>query len=132
MKIFKKIKQWWQSRRLYVIADPTDNSITLSKHLFNHIKSGDSDVARVFMFRIGDKFGFMVNPDIEQPTQMCDIQYNEKYKCIGFETLSPSVGTILYDYDLEANKRVKLSISVLSCKDRTYYQIESPNAEYIR
>lgn len=41
--IFKKLKNWWQSIRYYVIAALADNSVTLnsvtlSKALFNHIK----------------------------------------------------------------------------------------------
>ena len=85
--IFKKIKNWWQSLRFYAIADPADNSVTLSKALFSHIKSNakEGDEARVFVFRVDKAYGFMANPDIEQPTQMCDIQYNEKYRCIGFD-----------------------------------------------
>ena len=70
--IFKKVKKWWQSLRYYVIADPADNSVTLSKALFNHIKNEafGSDEARVFVFKITDSgcFGFMTNPSIEQPT----------------------------------------------------------------
>ena len=106
--IISKLKLWWQSLLYYVIADPTDNSITLSKRLFLHIKNNarKSDAARVFVFRISgnDTFGFSINPDIKQPTQMCDIQYNDKYKCIGFETLCPSVGRILYEYGLSDKK----------------------------
>ena len=87
--IFKKVKKWWQSLRYYVIADPADNSVTLSKVLFNHIKNEafGSDEARVFVFKITDSgcFGFMTNPSIEQPTQMCNIQYNGKYRCIGLK-----------------------------------------------
>ena len=35
------------------------------------------------VFKITDSgcFGFMTNPSIEQPTQMCNIQYNGKYRC---------------------------------------------------
>ena len=103
--IISKLKLWWQSLLYYVIADPTDNSITLSKRLFLHIKNNarKSDAARVFVFRISgnDTFGFSINPDIKQPTQMCDIQYNDKYKCIGFETLCPSVASFMnMDYPI--------------------------------
>ncbi|MBR5281316.1 MAG: hypothetical protein IKU22_00880 [Alistipes sp.] len=133
--IFKKIKKWWQSLRYYVIADPADNSVTLSKALFTHIKNNarEGDEARVFVFRVGDRYGFMANPGIEQPTQMCDIQYNDKYRCIGFETLCPSVGQILYDYGLNATQRVKMSVSVChTLQGKVYYQFECPNAKYIR
>ncbi len=134
--IISKLKLWWQSLLYYVIADPADNSITLSKRLFLHIKNNarKSDAARIFVFRISgdDTFGFIINPVIEQATQMCDIQYNDKYKCIGFETLCPSVGRILYEYGLSDNCRVKLSVSVQKTpQGKTYYKFDKPNAKYI-
>lgn len=135
--IIKKLKTWWQSRNYYVIADGNDNSITLSKRLFLHIKgkAKKGDATQVFVFRIAgqDSFGFTVNPNIGQPTQLCDIQYNDKYKCIGFETLCPSVGRILYEYGLSDNCRVKLSVSIQKTpQGKTYYKFDKPNAKYIR
>ncbi|UWF82016.1 MAG: hypothetical protein [Bacteriophage sp.] len=135
--IFNKITKWWQSFRFYIIADPADNSVTLSKALFNHMKDNahEGDEARIFVFKITDSssFGFMANPSIEQPTQMCDIQYNGKYRCIGFETLCPSVGQILYTYGLNASQRVKLSVSVCrTVQGKVYYQIERPHEKHIR
>lgn len=135
--MLKKIKKWWQSLRYYVIADPADNSVTLSKALFYHIKNNalDNDKAHVFVFKVthDGSYGFMANPCIGQPTQMCDIQYNGKYRCVGFETLCPSVGQILYDYGLDAAQRVKLSVSVRFAgqEKKVYYQIEKPNAKHI-
>ena len=133
--IISKLKLWWQSLLYYVIADPADNSITLSKRLFLHIKNNarKSDVARVFVFRIsGDNtFGFIINPVIEQTTQMCDIQYNNKNKSKGFETLCPSVGRILYEYGLSDNCRVKLSVSVQKTpQGKTYYKFDKPCKVY--
>ncbi|MEG2599860.1 MAG: hypothetical protein RSA66_10355 [Muribaculaceae bacterium] len=135
--IINKLIKWWQSIRYYVIADPADNSVTLSKDLFHHIKNNakEGDAARVFVFAtpIKETFGFIVNPDIKQPTQMCDIQYNNKYECIGFETLCPSVGNIFYHYSLPADKRVKLSVSVhKNPKGNIYYLFDKPNDKHIR
>lgn len=135
--IFKRIKKWWQSLRYYAVLDPADNSVTLSKALFGHIMDNaqEGEEARVFVFRVTQtaRYGFMVNPDIEQPTQMCDIQYNDKYRCIGFETLCPSVGQILYYYGLYATRRVKLSVSVRrTWQGKRYYQFEKPDAKHIR
>ena len=63
--IISKLKLWWQSLLYYVIADPADNSITLSKRLFLQIKNNarKSDAARVFVFHISgdDTFGFIIN-----------------------------------------------------------------------
>lgn len=135
--VIQKLKTWWQSLNYYVIADPADNSITLSKRLFLHIKkkAKESDAAKVFVFRIAEQssFGFTVNPNIEQPTQLCDIQYNDKYKCIGFESLCPSVGLMLYEHGLPGDSIVKLSVSIHhTSKGLIYYQIEKPNGKYIR
>lgn len=129
--MISKMKKWRRSLRHYVIADPADNSVTLSRRLFAHIRDNaeEGEAARVFVFRIPEdgSYGFAVNPRMEQPTQWCDIQYNEKYRCIGFETLCPSVGRILYDYGLPASVKVKLSVSVRQAADMTYYQIEKPS-----
>lgn len=117
-----------------MIADPSDNSVTLSKHLFNHMKKdaercGADGSPSVFVFRIphNNAFGFMLNPDISEPTQLCQIQYNGKYRCIGFETLCPSVGRILYEYGLPAFRQVKLSVEVRETpQGKTYYQLIPP------
>ena len=134
--MIKKIIQWWRSLRYYVIADPADNSITLSKRLFHHIKdnAAEGDAPAVFVFRIPEDgtFGFMLNPGIEQPTQMCEIQYNGKHKCVGFESLCPSVGRIFYDYGLEDDKTVVLSVSVRKINGKIYYQFDRPDAKHIR
>ena len=134
--MIKKIIQWWRSLRYYVIADPADNSITLSKRLFHHIKNNaaEGDAPVVFVFRIPEDgtFGFMLNPGIEQPTQMCEIQYNGKHKCVGFESLCPYVGRIFYDYGLGDDKTVILSVSVRKINGKIYYQFDSPDAKHIR
>jgi hypothetical protein len=135
--VFRKLIKWWQSLWYYVIADPTDNSITLSKKLFFHImkNANDKNETKVFVFReLGsDDYGFMINPNFDQPTQLCEIQYNEKYHCIGFETLCPSVGQIFYSYGLPAYKKVKMSVSIRrTIADKVYYIIEKPNEKYIR
>lgn len=134
--MFSKLLYKWKSLRYYVIADPTDNSVTLSKHLFNHIRRNaqDDGVPSVFVFRIPDNgtFGFMLNPGIEQPTQMCQIQYNDQYSCIGFETLCPSVGQIFYEYGLAPHQTVKLSVSVRKTpQGKIYYQINKPTIKLI-
>lgn len=133
--MIKRLIKSFKYLRYYVITDPADNSVTLSKALFRHIRNNakEGDKACVFVFRVGQHYGFMVNPDIEQPTQMCEIQYNSKYRCIGFETLCPSIGQIYYDYGLNATQRLKLSVTICRTKTgRVYYQIERPSGKHIR
>lgn len=121
--------------RCYIIADPADNSVTLSRRLFRHIRTtaAGGDAPRVFVFRIpgNDSFGFMLDPQcIDRPTQLCDIQYNHRHRCIGFETLCPSVGRILYDYGLPAHRKVRLSVSVRRTpQGKVYYQIDRPHEQ---
>ena len=137
--IFTKLINKWRSLRYYVIADPSDNSVTLSRHLFYHMKkcaeSSGVDGASVFVFRIpqGGTFGFMLSPEISEPTQLCQIQYNDKYRCIGFETLCPSVGRIFFEYGLPALCPAKLSVSVRHTpQGKAYYQLDMPTTKTIR
>lgn len=138
--IIDKIKQFFRSvDKMHVVLDPADSSVTLSKALFAHIKEGakDDDMAKFFVFSVagdtaGKVYGFKVNPDIDRPTQLCNIQYNSKYKCVGFETLCPTVSSILYNYDLSATKAVRLSVSVREANGVAYYQIERHNGKHLR
>lgn len=135
--IIDKLKSRWKSRGCHVVADPNDNSVTLSRRLFNHIKkhAKDDDVSKVFVFYIPEDkcYGFMLNPPIEQETQLCQIQYNGKYKCIGFETLCPSVGYIFYNYGLPSDKSVGLSVTICDGFDgKIYYKIERPNEKLMQ
>ncbi len=134
-----KLMERWRSLRFYVIADPADNSVTLSRRLFLHMKrraeSSGASEASVFVFRIPHHgtFGFMPNHGIDKPTQLCQIQYNGKHKCIGFETLCPSVGRILFDYGLPALRPVRLSVSVRQTpQGKVYYQLEVPTPKLLR
>lgn len=115
--------------KLFVYLDPADNSITLSKALFKHIQENADKNGKpsVFVFRVrgANLFGFMLEHNIKQPTQLCTIQYNEKYKCVGFETLNPSVGRILYEYGLPAEKKCRLSVSVERTYSKTFYQLNN-------
>lgn len=135
--MLQKLITWWRNRRNFVIVDPNDNSITLSRSLFNHIKrqSGEADVQpKVFVFYIPATkcYGFTLNPQFTHPTQLADIQYNSRYKCIGFESLNPTVSKILYDYDVSHyQKPCKLSVTI-QMKHRCYYQIERPHEKFTR
>jgi hypothetical protein len=139
--------RWYRHRSLYVIADPADNSVTLSRALFEHMDvmrstSGRSqgenkEQAKVFMFSVGDGsagtgiYAFTLNPDIEQPTCLADIQYNSKHRSIGFESLCPTVNRIFYDYGLPYDRPVKLSVEPATIpwqgKTFTYYKILRPH-----
>lgn len=126
--IFTKILNVITRQKLFVIIDPEDNSVTLSKALFKHMKNNaeKTEEPNIFVFKIKQNghYAFCINPELEQPTQLCTLQYNDKYKCVGFESLCPSVGQIIYDYNLKHNKTAKLKVSVKKNEKFIFYQIE--------
>lgn len=126
-----RLYNWLFAKALYVIADPADNSVTLSKRLFKRLHIFDKDEAKVYVFRIPDEdvYAFTLNPPFHAQTQLCDIQYNAKHKCVGFETLVPTVNRIFYDYGLPHSHKCKLSIKERRTHDITYYTICKPNGK---
>ena len=133
----KKLIVWWRNRHNFVIMDPRDNSVTFSRRLFRHIKRvhGEADIQpKIFVFYTPDTkcYGFAVNMPLDQPTQLADIQYNSKHKCIGFESLNPTVAKILYDYGVASfMKPCKLTVTTqVTPQGRVYFQIERPHEQY--
>ena len=127
--MINKLKNWIRRRTFYVVCDPADNSITLSKALFRHMNVMKLDKTQVFVFSVysgGAHYGFTVNPGFDQETQLADIQYNDKYRCVGFESLNPTVNRIFYDYGLPHESKVKLSVEVHRSGDVTWYKICRP------
>ena len=125
--MYKRLKTWWHNRRMYVTADPDDSSLTFSKSLCRHLRLDEQEEAKVFVFRITEDgtFGFVLNPVLEQETQLADVQYNDKYNCIGIETLNPTVSRIYYDYRLPM-KVLKLPVEVCETNGMTYYKMHKP------
>lgn len=120
---------WFSSLFFYVIADPHDNSITFNRWLFRNMGGSRLDSAKVFVFRITStgEYGMIINPKLGKETQLADIQYNTKYRCIGIESLNPTVNRIFYDYGLPIN-RCKLSVARRRLADgRIYYAILKPH-----
>ena len=129
MNILNHIYNMLFRQSMYVIADPRDNSITLSRRLVRRMGVMKAEQAKVFVFKTNDKYqryAFTLNPQLPEPTQLCDIQYNTKHRCIGFETLCPTVNKIFYDYRLPLAKAVKLSVRSRTLRHITYYVIIPP------
>lgn len=133
MKIFN-IFNWFSQLRLYVIADPRDNSVTLSKGLFRKMRIMKyKEEPRAYVFYLPDRklYGFCINPKIREDAPLSSIQYNTKHRTIGFECLVPTVQKIFFDYGLPSDKAVKLTVSVRDCRNEEgerfkYYIIEKP------
>ena len=138
MNILKKIRGLF-SGSLFIIADASDNSITLSKRLCHHMRVMELKEAKVFVFKTYSRFtpteahyAFVLNPRFTQDTQLADIQYNSKYKTIGFETLNPTVNRIFYDYGLEPLIKVKLTVKPRKAGDCDYYEILPPAPQTVK
>lgn len=108
--LFEKFKQIFAPWLYNAILDPADSSVTLSDAVLRHMRSQaeEGEQAVVFMVRTSDtdEYAFVANPDLGgKPAQLCELQYNSLYQCSGFETLAPTVGRILYDYNLPNRAR---------------------------
>ena len=123
MNVVGKIKTWLRHRKLYVIADSRDNSISLSKSLFEEMGGYDMKCDKVIVFKVGTQYAFTNQHGISEEgnTATFPIQYNEKYKTIGFECAVPGLNRIFYDYGLPAYVQLKLSVEV---KEQPVGQVE--------
>ena len=128
MNILNNIYNMLFRQSMYIIADPRDNSITLSRRLVRRMGVMKAEQAKVFVFKTTDKkrYAFTMNPQLPEPTQLCDIQYNTKHRCIGFETLCPTVNKIFYDYRIPVAKAVKLSVRARMIRNISFYEITPP------
>ena len=122
-------------RTLFVRLDPRDNSITFSKRLCRHIGIDKlKDKAKVFAFvePVSQLFGFQINADnLPDYAAQADIQYNSKHRCVGYESLVPTVNRILYDYGMPHDKEAKLRVSIHVYAGQTFYFIRPPHANNI-
>ncbi|MCD8288150.1 MAG: hypothetical protein LUC18_04840 [Porphyromonadaceae bacterium] len=107
--------------------------MTLSRRLYHTIQKNlndENDLAKVFTFREqgSGHYSFCLNPTAlkDEQTQFSAVQYNPKYKSIGFESLCPTVGRILYDYGLPFDRTVRLSVTKHHANQITFYRIEHP------
>lgn len=132
--------RWYRQLSLYVICDARDNSITISRALFDMMDVMNQEQAKVLVFRLcsavveqdskwnGNVYAFTLNPELgEQQTQLCDIQYNGKHRSIGFESLCPTVNRIFYDYGIPTDTDVvRLSVGIGETHGIPYYIIFPP------
>lgn len=122
---------WFETRRLYVIADASDSSITISRKLYKAMDIENADDIRIFVFKVNDGFGFSVNWEEtnSEDVQFSALQFNSKYKTIGFETLNPTVARMFYDFNLPSGiTKCKLTVSKEIINGRIYFKIHRPCA----
>lgn len=134
--MFRKLRYLLDRKGCYVIADAKDNSVTFSKGLCSLLDLFNLDQVKVYVAELtgtggAKEYAFILNPKIDEPTQLADIMYNSKHKCVGFESLCPTVNRIFYDYGLPADSTCRLSVRQGRTADGsvTYYRICNPSAQ---
>ena len=118
----------------FVVLDGRANSVTLSKGIYDHIMQKERTDNYIFVFRLSDRgtYGFCMREDWEElrkaNTAFAQLQFNQKYKKIGFRSEYPSITAILDDYNLPLNRMVRITcIPRKSAKGEPYYEIMRPN-----
>lgn len=124
----------FRHRNDFVVLDGRANSVTLSKGIYDHIMQKERTDNSIFVFRLSDRgtYGFCMREDWEElrkaNTAFAQLQFNQKYKKVGFRSEYPSITAILDDYDLTLDLIVRLTcIPRKSAKGEPYYEIMRPN-----
>lgn len=127
----RAIKSLW-FHNYYVVLDGRANSVTLSKSLYDHIMRIDRTDPEIFVFECSDtqQYAFCVREDFEQlqdaKAPFCPLQYNKKYRKIGFRSEHPSVTAICDRYNIPLNRMVRLSVIPRTIFGGTCYEIQRP------
>lgn len=133
MKIayLQDIIKWFRYRKYHVVLDGRANSVTISKAIYDRIMSTERNKTDIFVFKVSDtqRFCFGMREDFEalvyDNLAVSQLQYNEKYRTIGFRTDKPSVTYILTEYGLPVDKMVRLNVRPRkTCNGETYYEIQ--------
>lgn len=124
----------FRHRNVFVVLDGRANSVTLSKGIYDHIMQKERTDNSIFVFRLSDRgtYGFCMREDWEElckaNTTFAQLQFNQKYKKVGFRSDYPSITAILDEYNLPLNRMVRLTcIPRKSAKGEHYYEIMRPN-----
>lgn len=117
-----------------MVLDGRANSVTLSKGIYDHIMRKERIDSSVLVFCLPHKgtYGFCMREDLEElrkaNTAFAQLQFNQKYKKVGFRSEFPSITAILDEYDLPLDRMVRLTcIPRKSAKGEPYYEIMRPN-----
>ena len=131
--LIDKVKGF-RHRNDFVVLDGRANSVTLSKCIYDHIMQKERTDNSIFVFRLSDRgtYGFCMREDWEElrkaNTDFAQLQFNQKYKKVGFRSDLPSITAILDEYNLPLNRMVRLTcIPRKSAKGEPYYEIMRPN-----
>jgi len=104
-------------KKLYIIADTKDNSITLSPGLCDELHI-DKGIIRIFLFKIKDEKSFAfkrVSQKFAEQTECGIVSFNPILKTYGFIALCPTVNLLFYEMGIESEtKKFKIAKTTLS------------------
>ena len=95
--------RWMDEHTCRVLIDGSDNSVSMSKGLIKAAGIFDKDIEGALIVRLVStgEYAIVFKQNGDERIPMANaIQYNSKYKSIGFESLTPTVNRILNDYNL--------------------------------
>jgi hypothetical protein len=136
-KAWRIICRWWHMRKgYYVTLDVRDSSVSFSENLYKVFEpqimceaqeNGNPNRGKVLTFFEPqcNCFGFVISPELDQPTQLADIQFNTKFGSVGFESLVPTVARMLHHYGIN-QEQVKLCVTKRNTKGMQWWCIERP------
>lgn len=151
MSIINSIRRFIAKRRLSIVLDPRDNSITFDPPLVRHMDILSQSQAFIYTFRVRHKvrywllpfltkgyreyYAFSLNPPGIDPESdfVAQVQIDDSTGDIGYECLCPGVSRIAYDLDLPVSTRSRLSVVPhrTSGNDSfTYYRIVPPSSAH--
>lgn len=116
-------------RYIYVVADPSDNSVTLSPLLLEFVlRVTGLGENKVFAFRLSSRgeYAFTLNPDISGDTVTAPIQWNSKRRCSGFACNCPSVNRIFYDYGIDRTTAARIPVNIRRICDKYIFVLKNP------
>ena len=124
-----RLANFFFRRYLYVVADPSDNSVTLSPLLLEFIlRVTGLGENKVYAFRLSSRGGyaFMLNPDISEETVTAPIQWNSKHHCSGFACNCPSVNRIFYDYGIDRPAPARIFVKIRRVCGQYIFVLKNP------
>lgn len=105
LKMVAKARMWLARYKdehiCSVLVDGNDNSVTLSSALVKKAGVWNKDIEGAIIVRLSDTGEFAIvfkekgDPRIPKAYPL---QYNALHRCIGFESLTPMVNRILFNY----------------------------------
>lgn len=120
--------RWMDEHTCRVLIDGSDNSVSMSKGLIRAAGIFDKDIEGALIVKTTDGQYAIVFKEKDRPehrelSNVANIQYNSKYKSIGFETLTPMANRILNDYGLPLMSKQKFSVKLRKSIFLEYWEI---------